>query len=167
MAARKGCWIALGIAGFVILAGGLGIGFIVYTVTRHLEIRPAAAAVAEEEFQRIRDRFTGQAPLVEVDRENPGNFRVRRGSERVSPGKITTLHVVAWDPREKKIAHVQLPVWLLRLKPRADRVQWNWGGRDLNLDDFQLTLEDLESHGPGLVLDFEDRRGVRVILWAD
>jgi hypothetical protein len=167
MAARKGCWIALGIAGFVILAGGFCIGFIAYLVTRNLEIRPVASAVADEEFQHLRDRFMGQAPLVEIDREEPGSFRLHRGSERVSAGKITTLHVSAWDPREKKLVRFQLPVWLLRLKPRGDRIRWNWGGRDLNLDEFQLTFEDLESHGPGLILDFEDRHGVRVLLWSD
>jgi hypothetical protein len=38
---------------------------------------------------------------------------------------------------------------------------------DIEADDLRVTVEDLERHGPGLVLDHQSRHGGRVLAWTE
>ncbi len=167
MADRKGLWIALGACGFLVIAGAAFVGLMIFVTVRHLEIRPATTASAEQEYNQLRDRFAGRPPLIEIDRDDPGKVRVHRPAEQQSSGNVTTLHIFAWDRRESKVVKLDLPFWLLRLKPHSSFGQWRWNGEEMNLDNLQITVEDLERYGPGLVLDFEGHRGERVLIWSE
>jgi hypothetical protein len=63
--------------------------------------------------------------------------------------------------------NLDLPIWLLRFHRRPNYVHWNWGGEDFAFENVDLSVEDIERHGPGLILDFEDRYGERVLLWTE
>lgn len=167
MASKKGLWIALGGCGVLLLAGAVFVGAVVFTVVRHLEIRPVSTASAGQECDRLRDRFAGQIPLMEIDRDNPSRIRFNHQVEQQPPGKISTLHIFAWGPRDGKIVRLDLPIWLLRLQGRSDRVHWNWRGENFGFEEMPITVEDIERRGPGLILDFEGRHGERVILWTE
>ncbi len=167
MATRKGLWIALGTCGVVAFAGAAFIGIVIFAVVRHLEIRPLSNASAEQEYGQLRDRFAGGTPLIEIDRDNPGRIQVHRPAERPASNSITALHIFAWNPRDRKVVRLDVPLWLLRLQPRSNSIHWNWSGDDLDLEDIRVTVEDLERHGPGLVLDFEGHRGERLLVWSE
>jgi hypothetical protein len=167
MASKKGLWIVLGGCGVVVLAGAIFVGAIVFTVVRHLEIRPVSTESAGQECDRLRDRFAGQIPLVELDRDNPSSVRFNHPVEQQAPGKISALHVFAWSPRDGRIVRLDLPIWLLRLQGHSDNMHWRWGGGDYGFERVPITVEDLERRGPGLILDFEGRHGERVLLWTE
>jgi hypothetical protein len=167
MATRKGLWIALGSCGFLVLAAVAIVGVIAFSVLRHLDVSRVSAASAEREHARLRDRFTGQTPLLQIDKDHPENIEVHRAAERVSQGSITALHIFAWNPRDGKVVKLDLPFWLLRLQSRSESVNWNWNGEELSFDNVRISIKDLERHGPGLILDFEGRGGQRVLLWSE
>jgi hypothetical protein len=167
MAGKKGLWIALGSCGFLLFAGAAFIAIIVFSVVRHLEVRPVSTAAAEQEYGRLRDRFAGQTPLLEIDRDRPEQIRINRSAERISQAGISTIHICAWNPRESKIVKLDLPLWLLRLRPNSESIHWNWSGNELNLENLNVTVEDVERRGPGLILNFEGRHGERVLLWSE
>jgi hypothetical protein len=154
MSSKQGLWIALGGCGVLLLAGAVFVGAIVITVVRHLEIRPVSTASAGQEYDRLRSRFAGQIPLLEIDRDNIARIRVNRPPEHGSRGEISTLHIFAWKR-------------LVRLHGNTHHVRWNWGGEDYPFENVELSVEDIERHGPGLILDFEDRRGERVLVWTE
>jgi len=47
------------------------------------------------------------------------------------------------------------------------RVSFGGGDVDFDFDNSNLTLEDVERHGPGLVVDGVDSRGAQVLVWAE
>ncbi len=167
MANRKGLWIALGGCGVVVLAGVAFVGLIIFVVIRHLEVRPASSATAEQEYNLLRSRFAGRQALIELDGDNPEKIKVHRPPEQPSAVQPSTLHIFVWNQRESKVVRLDLPFWLLRLSPHSDSVNWNWSGGGFDFKDLQITVEDLERYGPGLVVDFEGRRGERLIVWSE
>jgi hypothetical protein len=64
---------------------------------------------------------------------------------------------------------VSIPFWLLRLLPGKNLSFLNDEGIDVDIDSarVQLTLDDLERRGPGLVLMHKDRSGSKVIVWTE
>ena len=165
--AKKGLWIALGGCGILLLAAAVFVGAVIFTVVRHLEIRPVSTASAGQEYDRLRDQFAGQTPMIELDRDNPSRFRIHHPAEQQAPGKISTLHIFAWGPRDGKVVRLDLPIWLLRLKRNSGYWHRSWGGDDFGLDNMNITVEDIERNGPGLLLDFDGRRGERVLVWTE
>jgi hypothetical protein len=102
-------------------------------------------------------------PLIEVD---DADIVVHRTPDR--PRRtITAMHVLAYDPATKKLVNVTVPGWLLGIAGQ--------GRARLKIDDAevvrrldgQIGLDDLEQHGPGLVLDTMDSRGCRVLIWTE
>ena len=62
------------------------------------------------------------------------------------------------------MVRVNIPFWMLRLKLRNSSI--NIGGRNLEMEDLRITVEDLERFGPTLILDQDDRRGAHVLVWS-
>ncbi len=164
---KKGWWIALGGCGVLVFACVAFVGLIIFVVVRHLEIRPVSSASAEQEYTMLRSRFAGQTPLVEIDRDDPGRVEIHRTVEKQASREVRSLHIFAFDSRKNKLVKLDLPFWLLRMQPQSDSVRWSWGSGNLDLDNLQVTVEDLERHGPGLVVDFEGRHGEKVLVWSE
>ena len=74
------------------------------------------------------------------------------------------MRVLVYDAHEGRLVHVDLPFWLLRLMPSG--ALGSFGG-DFSFDSGRLTVEDLERHGPGLVLDARDSRDAQVLIWTE
>ena len=166
MAAKKVVWVIAGLGGVVLLAGAGLIAVLTYSIFHHLEIRSMSSASADEEYEQVRSRFLNRAPLVEIDSDNWDSIRVNRPQEQSDSKPLTALYMLAWDPRDGKLARFELPFWLLRLNLRSHPVNWRWN-HYMRLENLKLTVEDLERHGPGLVLDFQGRRGERVLVWSE
>jgi hypothetical protein len=78
------------------------------------------------------------------------------------------FHIVQYDARAGHISRIDLPGWFVRAVSAGGRIRIaNLGFSGDGDEDMQrLTLEDLERHGPGLVLDLS-RRGGRVLAWTE
>ena len=130
-----------------------------YAVVSHLDLANANPEAAQKSFEQTRDRFLGSEPLVRVTLEN-GDLR-GEVIRRTLPSKIRpdTLHLMTWDSDDERIVRVQIPLWLGRILDDGSM-------GDL-VGDLDLSVEDIDHHGPGLILDHQDARQLRVLLWAE
>jgi len=172
MAKKKASWglIILGSAIFIVVVG-VGLiavaGYFIYQQFA-FQATTATAVSAEEEFTKAAARFTGQRPLLEIVDGEP-----KLNKERVKPGgkvaKIEALHLLVWQPDERKLVKLNIPFWILRMtRGRPIRLGSRHGDQDEGRDSMRLniTAAELESYGPGLVIDHIDEGGDRVLVWA-
>jgi hypothetical protein len=166
-------WVVLGIVGFFVLAGvGLVAGGVLM-VRSHVHTEFAEKQTAEQEFARQRARFAGQQPLIELKKNASDDDKVvvhRPPESAERRTNLQTIRVLVYDNREGRLIHIDVPLWIWRLMPsnrgnsRRGRVSF---GNDFDFDASNLTLEDLERHGPGLVMDGIDSRGAQLLVWAE
>ena len=157
-------WVSVLIAS-VIIIGLLAIAVVggtVYFFYRHIDARFTAPETAERTFEEARGRFAGQQPLIEVESDEP-LVRHPTGSRR----EVQSLHALVYDESSGKLTHLDVPGWLLRLMSVGGHL------RLANMEAFgddetaKLTLEDLERHGPGLVIDVRRHHGARLLVWTE
>jgi hypothetical protein len=166
MAAKVKTWVWVVIA--IVVIGILGLiamaAASMYFFTRHIQMREASPAVAARSFDDVRARFARQKPLIELD--DRGDF-LRSNLERerpANPPALDAMHVMAYDPDDGKVVTFSIPWWLMRLQ-KGDSVI-NLDGRDMNLEDLKITIEDLEQFGPTLIIDHKSPGGERVLVWS-
>jgi hypothetical protein len=157
---KQGClWIGAGclVVGIMLVVAVAGGGAWFAYQSFSLSVDKTTEASAQEEFARVRARFSGQQPLVLVDENGQPTVTTRKGA-----GPVEWLHVVAFDPRKGELARVKLPFWLLRF---ADGGKLSLGDtvRDLDL---QLTTEQVEAAGPGLIVDHRDKEQ-HLLIWTE
>lgn len=172
--AKKPSWtvIILGTAALVVVVGVGLVAIAGYVLYQQFAVQTTttSAVSAEDEFAQVAARFSGQQPLLEIRDGDPVvnkmrmRLRTRRG-ERPQP--IEALHIIVWQPDERKLVKLNLPFWLLRMtKGRPIRLSGHHDGGDGDPVRLNVTAEDLERYGPGLVLDHTEARGTRVMVWA-
>lgn len=159
-------WIPI-VLGIVFLIFVLGVGAVIFSVAwfrQALEVTPVSQTDAVREFDAVRARFSGQRPLLEMRDGEPALVGGRKG-EPPSTVQLTTLHLMAWDEDEERLVRFSLPFWLLRMKSGPI----GFSSYDSGFDRVSLSSEDIERHGPGLILDAsENERGRgRVLIWAE
>jgi hypothetical protein len=166
MTIRKWIWIALGVAVGLAVIGVALLGAGIYLVARNVRVEPASALSAEQEFDLALQRFAGQKPLVRVDGNDWTILPDSRPETGHDAGHIEALQVLVWDPGEGRLARVRVPFWLVRLAgPGTIKLSPHHGG--LDLERLSVTLDDLELHGPGLILDLVEPDETRVLVWAE
>lgn len=103
--------------------------------------------------------------------------RAREEAARVSSreARATELNVLAWDPSDREMVRVSVPLWLVRTADRhgewdrhgdwdpafgdqRDRERWR-----RRMD--RLRWEDIERAGPGILLEVMEDEGDRVLIW--
>lgn len=162
MKTRRWVPVLFGVAVFLVFLA-IGAGVVGYSwLSEHMEIETVTAAGADEVFEEVHRRFASKAPLLQVkgralSQRNPPAADAPRTS-------LTTLHVVAWDEREAKLARIEVPFWLIRLKETP--IQFGTYATGLDRLRISLTAADLERYGPGIVLDVDDG-GERALLWVE
>jgi hypothetical protein len=166
---RRWGLIVLGIVLFVVVVGVAVIGTVAYVAYKQFSLQTVATENPSEEFAKVEARFEGQQPLVEFPADPDGEAVVHRGTGRAGGGALSSLHVLAWSPKEKKLVRFTMPFWLVRLggsKPiqlQSDAgSDWVFSGERV-----KLTAEDIERHGPGLIMRHTTPHGDRVLVWAD
>jgi flagellar basal body-associated protein FliL len=160
---RNWLWIIFGV--FIVLVF-LGIGAIIATtawIQQNLTITETTAGGAQQEFETVRARFAGRPPLLEL-RDGRPVYAAGKAPETRSTTPVEDLHVLVWDPDEDRIVSVAIPFWFLRLK--SGPIEFNsyaagWGDERVN-----LSAEDIERHGPGIIMDATSPKGERILLWA-
>ena len=162
MANTKKTWVSILIAVFLV-AGLAAIGLVAgsaYWISRHVSTQVTPTASAEAEFARERARFAGQQPIVEFsgDSDNPS---VRRSptiaTDRTQNVELQALHARVYDPDDGKLVRADIPFWLIRF------------GKSLSFmsELGSLKLEDLERHGPGLIVSGRTDEGQQILVWID
>jgi uncharacterized protein YneF (UPF0154 family) len=152
--------IALGVAGLV--AGG------VYMVSKHVRTELVGRISAQEQFVNQRDRFTGQKPLIEMSGEfGDHKVTVHRNGDGAPKTELQTMRVLVYDAHEGRLVHVDLPFWLLRLVPSGRLGNVSGSGSDFSFESGRITVDDLERHGPGLILDAKDSRDAQILIWTE
>ena len=181
----KKTWVAILIAG-VIIVFMLGVAFIggtTFFVYRHTSARFVEPSAALGEFTQTRARFAGQTPLLEFV---TGDIRHAKADQKLSDHdddfggmelvvhrtpnaerrEVKTLHVLTYQTSTGKLVHVDIPGWLLQFSSAGGR--FRLASLDaLQGDNERVTVEDLERHGPGLVLDVNGLRGNQVLIWTE
>lgn len=160
-------WVSIVIAALIISAVVV-VGFVggAYVFLRsHLHGEDVEPEQATAQISEIRARFGGATPLIEIASDGqPILHRNPTGDRR----PVNVFHVVQYDGRAGHMSRIDLPGWVVRAVSAGGRIRLaNLGFSEDGDDDQQrLTLEDLERHGPGLVLDVS-RRGNRVLAWTE
>jgi len=146
---------------------------------RHVQTAYVRSETAAREFETARARFAGQQPLIELR----GLLTpIVRRSPSAPRRDLHALHALAYDVGEGQLRRADVPATLLRLVTIGGRIRFmNLGlfGDDRD----RITLEDLERHGPGLVIDIRggsawptamgdalfgtDSRGSQMLIWTE
>jgi hypothetical protein len=162
MKARRWAPIVFGVTVFVVFVGISAVVLGVAWFREHMAIEAASAVHAESAFTEIRQRYATKAPLLElhgtaVARQNPP-------SEQAPRTALTTLHVLAWDADDERLARFEIPFWFLRLKETPIR----FGTYASGLDELKISLtpDEIERYGPGIIVDVERDGRDRALLWV-
>jgi hypothetical protein len=155
-------WVVAGIVGVGILCliaiAAAGLWF----AKTHVNVTSASRATVSQEFEQVRSRFATQKPLIEID--DRGRY-VHANTDRPAAGpRPESLNILAFDPRNDRVVKMDVPFWLLRLKMRGTRI--SLGGSSMDLNDLNITVEDLERWGPTLIVDHTGSDGARVLVWS-
>ena len=147
--------IIIGAIAVLVVGGG---AYIIYT---HTAAQFVDTAGADAQFGAARARFAGQEPLIEL---RGVDTPVLHRHESAPRREVVALHVLSYDTRTRKLVHADIPGWLLRVVSAHGSI------RLANLEMFdddrdRITLEDLERHGPGLIVDAQGRS--RVLVWTE
>lgn len=152
--------------GVGIVAVFLGIGALIAITayfSQNMVVSDSSASEAGDAFDQVRQQFKGQAPLVELKDGVSRAVRDPATAPASSPG-LQTLHVLAWESDEEKLINVTIPWWIIRLK--SGPIRFSSYAAGLDESGVSLRPEDIERHGPGIILDGTGPRGERVLLWA-
>jgi hypothetical protein len=173
---RTWLWVILGVAGTLGLIVVLLIGGAVYGFRTHVKTEVVGTAAADQEFNQTREKFKGQQPLVEFVGNDRGDddAQVHRPEATAARVPINNIRVLIHDLNQGRLIHATVPGWLLRMMPEG---RYNgFDGDELpidhsdalheQLDRHRITIEDLERHGHGLVLDGHNRN-TRILIWSE
>jgi len=150
----------------VLIAVALGFSFFV----SHHESSLASNQSAEVEFSRLRSRFSDQQPLIDMSLRQA----VGAPTNGQPDALLHTFHTVVFDTRGgQRIVHITVPYWFARLFADSDG-EFRWLGQLTFLDDtefdseiIRLSLDQLESQGPGLIIDYQHPSGGQFISWVE
>jgi hypothetical protein len=139
---------------------------------QHVRAETASTQDVQEQFEQARKRFAGQQALVEVRKgDNDWQVVVNKPPETAERTNLQSIRVLAYDEREGRLVHVDVPVWLARMamsdRGGSGHRRIAINGENIEFDAGDLTFEDVERHGPGLIVDVGDGRGSQVIVWAE
>lgn len=161
---RTWLWIVLGVF-FVLVV--LAIGGIIFSITflrQSMTVTGMSATSADAQFESVRAKFAGQKPLIQLVDGRP-EYDADRATTSTSTTPLQTMHVMAWDDEEGQLVTFSLPFWLLRLKSgpiQLSAYSQGWDDRGVS-----FRVEDLERHGPGLLMDVTEPDEGRVLIWVE
>jgi len=163
---RTWLWVILGVFGTLFLIAALVVGGAVHMFRTHVHNETVESATAERQFEDQRAHFRGQQPLVEFvgNARGDDDATVHRPPPTAPRVKINNLRVLIYDINNSHLIHVDIPGWLLRMMPNG-----RFNGGFQGDDEFvrrRITMEDIERHGLGLVLDGHNPN-TRILIWAE
>ena len=166
MPKKKRRWIPI-LLGVLLLLGIVAVGAIVLTVSwfrQNMIITASTGDAATRQFDEVRARFPGQQPLIQMVDGRP-QYVAEPASLSSSQTTLSTLHVIAFDRDEGKVVAFSLPFWILRMKSGPIRISAYQQGWDDHGVSFRV--EDIEKHGPGIIVDAAEDGEGRVLIWTE
>jgi hypothetical protein len=157
-------WIIVTIAGLCIVSVLAVAAFGIFFVSQHVSTSRATSVDADRRFDEIRATFKDKTPLLEID--SSGQPHPVRPLHEL-PGstvKPESLSILAWNPREGRIAKISLPFWIMRLG--RDKIDISSGDHHFDFDSLDLDVRELERVGPSIVIDITRASGERVLVWT-
>ena len=166
----------MSIARFGLLAVGIGATLAVIALiagtaffVRHHRSESASAQTAGAEFERIRARFADQRPLLDMHERRP--VTDPGGPQTGRP--LHSFNTIVFDTRGgERLVRITVPYRFARLFGRDKGFRWL--GQLTFLDDtefdpepIQLSLAQVERHGPGLMVDYRHPTGGQFIAWVE
>jgi hypothetical protein len=132
-------------------------------VLRELRFTAANKEQAFETLEQTRRRFAGQVPLIRVNgSKGLPHMVVTHAPVDAERRPVGELLVLAYDPHDGELVRTKVPLWVVRLGG------WrNFVLRTLGRADLQVTVEDIERHGPGLIVDIHGPGGMEALMWAE
>jgi hypothetical protein len=142
----------------------------VWFCLRHWHTEPASASTAKVEFDQLRARFAGEQPLLDM--------RFRKPSTDLNAPRVRaplhSFHTVIFDTRgAQRLVRITVPYWFGRHYARHSG-RFVWLGELTFFDDtefdpekIQLSLDEIERHGPGLLVDYRHPTGGQFIAWVE
>ena len=132
------------------------------------------AAHASRAFAEVRARFPGIKPAFEI--QNTQLVIVGKPAAPLSPPPAVA-HVLVWQPRERMLSRVTLPLWMSKIATEPLPLEALAGigkqgvgalmdakrrGNELN-----IRISDLERYGRTLLLDGVIADGRQVMIWNE
>lgn len=80
-------------------------------------------------------------------------------------GRAHTLHVLAYDPKDRELVRVSLPLWMVR---KAGEEELDVDCQHEHARDVvkrHVRLKDLEKAGLGILIEVQEDGGERVLVW--
>jgi hypothetical protein len=160
----KRTWVSVVIASVIIIGvlAVAAVGGTAYFFYRHIDAKFTPEASADQTFEQTRARFAGQQPLIELTHGDEPTVHHPTGPRR----DVHALHALVYDDNSGKLTHVDVPGWLLRFVSGHGHLRLADMG-PFGDEDMKLRLEDLERHGPGLVMDVRRQHGSQLIVWTE
>lgn len=157
-------WVVLGVVLFLgmIVVGGIAVAVSMFR--NNMSVNETSEADAIQQFEAVRGRYPGQQPLIELVDGHP-QYVAERATHAPSSTSLSTVHILAYDRDEGKVVNFSLPFWLLRMKSGPIRIsayQQGWDDRGVS-----FRVEDIEKHGPGIIVDATRPNEGRVLVWAE
>ena len=156
---RRNATILMTVVGVLVLLGLVGVALGAWFFASAFESETADEPAATLSFDEVRRRFPGQQPVLDILDDHKAV--VQREPPLTTPaGSLERLQLLAWDPRDRDLARITLPFWLLRLKPATARVT-------VNQRELDITVEQLDRYGPTLLVDHQSQAGDRLLIWTE
>lgn len=168
MADRRRRWIpiVLGIL-FLLVCLAIGAGVVAFSLFRqNVEVQTTDTTTATSAFDEVRQRFGNRPSLLEV-RDGKLRHAAPVTSAAASMAVLEHLHILAWDPDDNHLARVTIPFWLLQMKTTPIRFRDYAHDLDDEDDADEVTIQELEAYGPGILLDHTSPVGQRVLVWLE
>ena len=166
MATKKWVPIVVGIVIFVVLVGVGLIGSLVYFVRRDVKVqtddgRGGAGRVrsARRRGWPARSRSSSCPPRTRTACRSS-----TASSRRTAPGRSRPCTSASGPRRQKKLARVDLPFWLMRL---GGNKPFTVNAGPLNDVTLHVTPEEIDRRGPGLIVLWTTSRDARLLVWTE
>jgi hypothetical protein len=166
---RRRTWLYV-VAGIFGICAMVGISLVVGGVMlfqQHVQTQTMSADVAQAEIDREAERFAGSEPLIEL--LDHRRIAVHRSPDRPRQ-PIDTLHLLIYDADDRRLIRLSVPGWLMRMAPQSQRGSIKIDGVEVfDRDrDNPVRLEDLERHGPGVIVNGRGNDDAdRFLAWVD
>jgi hypothetical protein len=165
--------VILGVAAALVIVGLAVLSIGVWWASSLYQSEPADQTRADAEFAEIRARFAGIDPAFQI-RER--RLVVARQPVAVtSPVTPAAVHMLVWQPRERMLSRVTLPLWTSKIatEPLPLEALAGIGERGLGAileaqrrgSELNIRISDLERYGPTLLLDGTTPDGKQVMMW--
>jgi hypothetical protein len=149
----------------IVLAAGAAIGLSIFGVLvyRAVTIVQADRGEAARRFAAVRAVLPAGPPVLAID--HAGNVVRRETPRGTTPPAIRRLRVLVYYAEAQRFVSADVPFWFFRIKGPA--VQYALRDTGLDLDRLGVTPDELQRHGPAVVIDHVRPNGDLLLVWTE